>query len=81
MPATGRTGRVGFVFSRKLLDRAVDRNRLRRVLREAVRSRHPAMNTFDIVLRLRQPCGRERLRALAAEAAMLLDTLETGSRR
>jgi ribonuclease P protein component len=72
---TGHTGRVGYVIGKKLLGRAVDRNRLKRMLREIIRRRRPAMNAFDLVLRLRQPCATAELGGVAAEAAMLLDSL------
>ena len=75
IPALGRAGRVGYVIGKKLLGRAVDRNRLKRMLREAIRMRRPAMNAFDLVLRLRQPCEPAELGAVAAEAATLLDSL------
>ena len=39
-----RPGRVGYVIGTKQLPRAVDRNRLRRMLREAIRARRPALS-------------------------------------
>jgi ribonuclease P protein component len=78
MPTTAASGRVGYVIGKKLLGRAVDRNRLKRMLREAIRSRRPAMNAFDLVIRLRQPCAAAELTDVAAEAATLLDGLLAG---
>jgi len=78
MPTTAATGRVGYVIGKKLLGRAVDRNRLKRMLREAIRRRRPAMNAFDLVIRLRQPCAAAEVAAVAAEAASLLDGLLAG---
>ena len=75
MPAGGATGRVGFVIGKKLLASAVDRNYLRRILREAVRQQRPAVNAFDIVLRLRNACAPQMLCALSREASELLGTL------
>jgi ribonuclease P protein component len=63
------------VIGRKELPRAVDRNRLRRMLREMLRVRRDATQGFDIVLRLRQTCAPAELREVAAEARGLLDSL------
>jgi len=75
-PAAHFPGQVGYVISAKQLPRAVDRNRLRRVLREALRARRAALSGLDIVLRLRRPCSRTDVPAVASEAATLLDRLE-----
>ena len=75
LPATGPVGRVAFVIGKKLLARAVDRNRLKRMLREAVRRRRRVTAAFDVVLRLRQPCPAAELPLTAAEAGSLLDRL------
>ncbi len=48
--------RLGLVVARKLLGRAVDRNRVRRVLRERFRIRQHELGPLDIVARLRNPC-------------------------
>jgi ribonuclease P protein component len=76
--AGGPDGRVGYVIGKKLLARAVDRNRLKRMLREAVRARRPAMNAFDVVVRLRRPCAAADIARAVVEATALLDAL--GSR-
>jgi len=73
--AVCRPGRVGFVIPRKQLRRAVDRNLLRRVLREAVLGRRPEVERFDIILRLSRACARRGLRELAQEAKELMDAL------
>ena len=78
MPTTAASGRVGYVIGKKLLGRAVDRNRLKRMLREAVRGRRPAMNAFDLIIRLRQPCAAAELGAVAADAGLLLDGILCG---
>jgi ribonuclease P protein component len=74
-PAAELPGRVGYVIGSKQLARAVDRNRLKRLLREMFRARGPAVREFDIVLRLRRSCTATELTAVAAEAGALLDTL------
>lgn len=80
-PAAGPDGRVGYVIGKQQLTRAVDRNRLRRMLREAVRQRRPAIATFDIVLRLTRRCRPAGLCVVVGEAAALLDALLAARRR
>jgi ribonuclease P protein component len=79
LPAAG-AGCVGYVIGKKLLSRAVDRNRLKRMLREAVRARRPAVNAYDLVLRLRRPCEAKDIADAVAEAGMLLGALGSRSR-
>jgi ribonuclease P protein component len=79
-PAANSIGCVGYVISKKLLARAVDRNYLRRTLREIIRARRPGLDTVDIVVRLRRGCAPALLRGLAVEAARLLDRLATNER-
>jgi ribonuclease P protein component len=74
-PAGGPIGQVGYVIGKQQLTLAVDRNRLKRMLREAVRLRRPALDAFDIVLRLRRGCPRTVIAAVGAEAGRLLDSL------
>ncbi|MEO8739431.1 MAG: ribonuclease P protein component [Casimicrobiaceae bacterium] len=73
--ASGEVGRVGYVIGKQQLPRSVDRNYVRRMMREAVRLRRPAVSRYDIVLRLRASCKRVALPGLAREAAELLDAL------
>lgn len=68
-------GRVGYVIGKQQLPRSVDRNYVRRMMREAVRLRRPAVSGYDIVLRLRAHCKRAALPGLAHETAQLLDAL------
>jgi ribonuclease P protein component len=53
----------------------VDRNRVRRALRGAVDRARPAVEAFDVILRLKRGCLRGEVRAVAAEAAVLLARL------
>jgi ribonuclease P protein component len=76
-PAERAVGRVGFVIGKKQLASAVERNYLRRLLREAVR--RPDLDAFDIVLRLRISCSPATLPGLLREASELLDTLTDAS--
>jgi ribonuclease P protein component len=80
-PAEAAIGRVGYVIGKQQLSLAVDRNRLKRMLREAVRRRRPALDEFDIVLRLRRGCRPAGLAALGVEAARLLDALTAAKGR
>ena len=66
VPAGGAIGQVGYVIGKQQLKLAVDRNRLKRMLREAVRRRRPALDRFDIVLRLRRGCPPAGIAAVGA---------------
>jgi ribonuclease P protein component len=74
-PARTAPGRVGYVVGKKALSRAVDRNRVRRVLRVAVAAARPAIETHDVILRLKRGCTAAEVRAVATEAAALLAAL------
>jgi ribonuclease P protein component len=74
-PAAGNPGRVGYVIARKTLPRAVDRNRLRRRLREVVRALRPGIATWDIIVRVKRVSNRVELDAAFVEAAQLLAAL------
>ena len=80
-PASDPPGRIGYVIGAKQMPRAVDRNRLRRVLREAIRTRRAALADLDIVVRLRCACARAEVEAVASEAVALLDSLEHANSR
>lgn len=71
-PASRPPGRAGFVISAKVLPRAVDRNRLKRLLREFLRAHRPDVTAFDLVIRLKRPLLREALSDAAREAAALI---------
>ena len=75
VPAGGPIGQVGYVIGKQQLKLAVDRNRLKRMRREAVRLRRPALDRFDIVLRLRRGCPPAGIAVVGAEAARMLDAL------
>ena len=74
-PAAPSAGRVGYVIGRKMMRRAVDRNRLRRKLRESVRGARPAIDAFDIILRVRRAVARSDIPAANAESHRLLARL------
>ncbi len=55
-PTGGPPGQVGFVATKRLFPRAVDRNRARRLLREAYRlSQHHLLPELDMILLARKP--------------------------
>jgi ribonuclease P protein component len=68
-------GRIGYVIARKTLPRAVDRNRLRRRLREVVRAMRPSLSGYDVILRVKNVGNRVELDAAVGEAAGLLTGL------
>jgi ribonuclease P protein component len=58
-----------------MMRRAVDRNRLRRKLRESVRAARPGIDAFDIVLRVRRAVARGDIGTAHAESQRLLARL------
>lgn len=74
-PAAQRPGRIGFIIPRRAIALAVDRNALRRRLRDAHRHARPAIERFDVIVRVRQAVPRADIRAAVAEAATLLQAL------
>lgn len=71
-PAAQVPGRVGYVIGRKAMPRAVDRNRLRRRLRERVRAARPGVERYDIILRVRRNVARDDIAAAVTESVALL---------
>jgi ribonuclease P protein component len=65
-------GRTGYVISRKTAPRAVDRNRVRRKLREVVRALRPGLPPLDVIVRLKRARNRADQDAVAQEALRLL---------
>ena len=51
--------RLGMIVGKRVLRRAVDRNRAKRVIREAFRQR-PAMPAVDVVVRVLSPLAGSR---------------------
>jgi len=65
-------GRIGIVIGKKALPRAVDRNRMRRMLRVCVRNARPGIDGYDLVVRLKKGAPRTKFRSIATEAVRLL---------
>ncbi len=78
MPAQRACGRVGYVIGRRALARAVDRNRVRRMLRETLRGERPGVERFDLILRLKRGALRADLPVVRAEALRCLAKLVAG---
>jgi ribonuclease P protein component len=74
-PAAQDPGRVGYVIGRKAMPRAVDRNSLRRRLRESARAARPGIERFDIIVRVRQRVRRADIAEATAESRALLARL------
>jgi ribonuclease P protein component len=66
---------VGYVIGRRSIPLAVDRNRLRRRLREVVRAARPALCEFDVIVRVRASVPRGEIQDAVAEAAALMRRL------
>ena len=73
--AARECGRVGFVIGRSALPLAVDRNRVRRMLRAALHDARPAIEGHDVIVRLKRRPARSEFPMVAAEAARLLAAL------
>jgi ribonuclease P protein component len=71
-PTAAAHGRTGYVIARKVLARAVDRNRIRRKLREIVRVHRAALAALDVIIRVKRAANRTEQDAAAAEAQQLL---------
>jgi len=79
--AAGDCGRAGFVIGNKSLPRAVDRNRIRRMLRVALERARPGIDRHDVIVRLKSSVEREQFPAIVAEADRLLAALAAGAPR
>ena len=75
-PATAPYGRLGFVIGSKALPRAVDRNRVRRMLRVVLREWCPDTHGVDLIVRLKRPVARSEFSRVVAEARRMLSFLE-----
>ncbi len=71
-PATEASTRVGYILARKQMPRAVDRNRLRRQIREMLRAHRAQLGAFDLIVRVKRKLVRADLPAAAVEAAALI---------
>jgi len=63
------------VIGGKAIPRAVDRNRLRRRFREIVRAARPAIERYDIILRVKRAVTRDEIPAAVTEGGALVEKL------
>ena len=72
-------GRTGLVVGRKALPRAVDRNRFKRKVRVALRGARPAIEAYDLVVRLKRPAPGPELAAAVEEAEGMISLVCAGA--
>jgi ribonuclease P protein component len=63
------------VISRKSMPRAVDRNRLRRRLREMMRAARPSITAYDVIVRVKRAVATTEIDRVAAEGDSLVRQL------
>lgn len=75
-PNGSTLARLGMVTAKKVAPRAVDRNRVKRIVREVFRLWRPRLSGLDVVVRLRRcpardqgPGARRELERFLAELA------------
>ena len=69
---------LGVAVAKKLAKRAVDRNRLKRMIRELVWTAQAATLKSDVVVKLKKPIGRETRGKLRKKEKDLLRQQMTG---
>ena len=75
LAGTGAPARLGLAIAKRVARRAVDRNRLKRVAREAFRCRDPALDGYDLVLHAKDAAVPATIAALRADLARLFQRL------
>jgi ribonuclease P protein component len=65
--------RIGIITSKRVAPRAVDRNRMKRMVREAFRSMRQRLQGVDIVMQLRRCPPRSSTASARAEVIHLLE--------
>lgn len=69
---------LGLAVAKKLVKRAVDRNRLKRMIRELVRAAQMESLNQDVVVKLKRPIGRETRGRLRKKEKNLLRSQMSG---
>jgi len=77
-PCEGSKPDLGIAVAKKLAKRAVDRNRLKRMIRELVRTAQSTSLQEDVVVKLKKPIGRETRGRLRKKEKMLLRNQASG---
>ena len=75
LPAAGDTARLGLVVGKKLLKKAVDRNRLKRIVRDHFRRERHRLPACDLITRLANRPAELQSGALAGDLQQLFDRL------
>jgi ribonuclease P protein component len=74
----GRPPDLGIAVAKKLAKRAVDRNRLKRMIRELIWTAQANTLNKDVVVKLKKPIGRQTLGKLRKKEKELLHTQISG---
>ena len=69
---------LGIAVAKKLVKRAVDRNQLKRMIREMVRGAQATSLNSDVVVKLKKPIGRETRGRLRRKEKEVLRTQIAG---
>lgn len=69
---------LGIAVAKKLAKRAVDRNRIKRMVRELVRGAQAINLNSDVVVKLKKPIGRETRGRLRSKEKEVLRTQIAG---
>jgi len=75
-PDSGNGARLGLVVAKKYLKRAVDRNHVKRIIREQFRCLRGGLPALDLVVRLTVKSAAIDPKLLAAEVIVLLNRLQ-----
>ncbi len=67
--------RIGIIASKRVAPRAIDRNRAKRLVREAFRVMRHRLSGTDVVVQLRRWSARGSVTAARADIARLLEEL------
>ena len=75
-PDASVDAKVGFVVAKKIAKLAVDRNYMRRVLRELCRQELHVLNGVNIVIQVKKPFKNSHFLILKQELVMLFDKIQ-----